>query len=117
MPKESAMQTKNRTGVNPASPTYKGGQRAFGKPSGLKSQAESAGVAWALNQPVAGTSAYEQALAEGRSMLSTPYTTASPPKNASRAEYDLAVEDSAGNYRKESRPLVSKPRPEGKFGA
>jgi len=119
--KEQALQTKSRI-ENKSSP--KGG-RAFGKPSGLKSQAESTGVAFALNQPIVGSAAYEQALAEGREMLNKPYTgiNVSP----SRTGYDdpsdgivngVAIEnDSAGNYRKESKPLVSKPRPEGKFGA
>jgi len=108
--KEAAMQTKLRTTES------KAGGPAFGKPSGLKSQSESTGVASALNQPIVSSSAYQQALAEGRSMLSTPYTTASPPKTANRVAYAPA-DDAAGNYHKGERPLVSKPRPEGKFGA
>jgi len=125
--KEQNMQAKNR---NPFVASPKGG-RAFGKPSGLTSQSHSTGVATALNQPIEGYSAYEQALAEGRSLLSTPYTDdSSSPTLAvapNRTGYDdpsdgfvngVAIDgDSAGNYRKESRPLVSKPRPEGKFGA
>jgi len=76
-------------------------------------------------QPPVGTSAYEQALSQGRALLEVPYTdnksgTASGLKvDKSRTQYvgpAYGEGDSAGNFRKESRPLVNKPRPEGKFG-
>jgi len=104
-----------------------GGQRAFGKPSGLRGHSESQGVASALNQPlysgppVATADAYRSALAAGRDLLNSSYTgspSASPPK-ANRIAYNApsyGEGDSAGNFRKEHRPLVSQARPEAQFG-
>eukprot|EP00966_Prymnesium_polylepis_P316284 7308445-Prymnesium_polylepis.1 len=125
----TAMQTKARipTVASPVGPAP--GGRPFGKPSGLKAHSESSGVASALNQPLVqpppGSSAYEEALSQGRALLEVAYTdnrsgTASGIKvDKSRTSYVAPMYnegDSAGNYRKETRPLVSKPRPEGKFG-
>jgi len=125
----TAMQTKARISTVGSPTGAKPGGRAFGKPSGLKAHSESSGVASALNQPLVqppvGTSAYEQALSQGRALLEVPYTdnksgTASGLKvDKSRTQYvgpAYGEGDSAGNFRKESRPLVNKPRPEGKFG-
>jgi len=125
--KEHKVVTKGTT-IKKQSPNSPGG-RPFGRASGLKEHTESSGVASALNQPLIPTAtAYEQALAQGRELLATAYTAQDMddgPGTASglyvdksRTEYlePLAGGDAAGNYRKESKPLVSKPRPEGKFG-
>ncbi|KAL1523798.1 hypothetical protein AB1Y20_018721 [Prymnesium parvum] len=109
-----------------SSPTEVGSTgRPFGKPSGLTYQGDSCGVASVLNQ--SSSAAYEEALAEGRAMLATPYTGA---PSAVGAASGLKVDpgrtqcvapkygegDAAGNFRKEPRHLVNKPRPENNFG-
>lgn len=99
------------------------GKRAYGKPSGLK-DVDGGGVAAAMSSNV-----YEQALAAGREMISTPYTealatsTPSPTELArdavqgsvkSRTGYTPPAYggDSAGNFRKENLLKQAKPRPE-----
>jgi hypothetical protein len=116
--------------------TEKSPSRPFGKASGLRVHSESEGVASVLGSPSRkATTAYELALAEGRALLSNPYTNgaeAAPPTTLqggmpaggakptkSRTGYTppkYGVGDAAGNFRKE-RQIVHKTRPEAQFGA
>ena len=73
--KESAlMQTKKSAATAASGPGMKEA-RPFGKASGLRSQSDSEGVASVLGSPKKQPStAYELALAEGRALLTNPYT-------------------------------------------
>jgi len=71
----SLMQSKSNPQARAEAEERRSASRPFGKASGLRVQSESEGVASVLGQPSKkAATAYELALAEGRSLLANPYT-------------------------------------------
>jgi len=73
--KESALMQSKKSPTAAMAAEKKSPARPFGKASGLRMHSDSEGVASVLGSPVKKpTSAYEMALAEGRALLTNPYT-------------------------------------------
>lgn len=138
------MQSKARNSsparaASPSSPAARG----YGKPSGVAAHSASSGVASALGRPASqvgsaspktpsqstgAPDAYERALSQGREMLESPYTGGSPASRQGSIVMQqksrtgtwspgMGASDAAGGYRRSPAQLVSKPRPEAKYGA